>query len=234
MPKRKSAGSSSTQPRAPLSLASFDAALDLLACETFTRLEGIKSKFEDAAGFDIDETAVRGRWEEAVKRYWVMKSMDDLCCGAAPVRDRERDRDRGKGKGYGQGEGEGEGEGGEGHGDAQMDGDGGFANGGTGASSNGQGAGISVKREEGKDGQANGVDEHGRAVVKPHPGAVALHDLNAEEEHEWRKWVPRMGDVVLVDTPTDGLWPGKVHILPFLSFFPSEVQYFRRARRHDT
>jgi hypothetical protein len=81
MPKRK------TNPCAPatnpcLSISSFDAALDLLACETFTRLDHLTCKFEAASGVRLDEGVVKTRWEEAVKRYWVMKGMDDLCCTA--------------------------------------------------------------------------------------------------------------------------------------------------------
>lgn len=81
MPKRK------TNPCAPatnpcLSISSFDAALDLLACETFTRLDHLTCKFEAASGVRLGEGVVKTRWEEAVKRYWVMKGMDDLCCTA--------------------------------------------------------------------------------------------------------------------------------------------------------
>lgn len=160
----------------------------MLACETFTRLEGIKTKFEQAAGFDIDETAMRVRWEEAVKRYWVMKSIDDLCCGSAPS-----GREKGKVKALGEdAEGKAGGEGG-----MEMDH----------ARTNGS-ARADALANGGEDDK--GTDEHGRAIVKAHPGAVVLHGLNAEEEHEWRKWTPRIGDVVLVDTPNDGLWPGKV------------------------
>lgn len=77
MPKRKSveAGAAATP-----SLASLDAALDLLACEMFGRLESLTAKFEAAAGVKLNEGVVMRRWEEASKRYWVMKSMDDLSC----------------------------------------------------------------------------------------------------------------------------------------------------------
>lgn len=192
MPKRKSgtgtgtsASASDAAPHAPVSLASFDAALDLLACETFTRLEGIKGKFEAAAGLTLDESAVRLRWEDAVKRYWVMKSIGDLCCSAPPPpppAQRNKSED-GMMDGTGQGDREGDEEG---H-----------------SSANGYKANGMINGNEERD-------EHGRPVVKPHPGAVALHQLNGEEEHEWRKWTPRVGDVVLVDTPSDGIWPGKV------------------------
>lgn len=77
MPKRKSAEAGAIS--AP-SLASLDAALDLLACEMFGRLESLAAKFEAAAGVKLNEGVVMRRWEDASKRYWVMKSMDDLSC----------------------------------------------------------------------------------------------------------------------------------------------------------
>lgn len=78
MPKRKAeiCGSGS------LSITSLDAALDMLACDTFTRLQTITSKFEAAAGIKLNEGVIRNRWDEAVRRYWVMKGMDDLVCTA--------------------------------------------------------------------------------------------------------------------------------------------------------
>lgn len=76
MPKRKS----DSGPSVGVSLTSLDAALDLLACETFTRLETLSTKFEAAAGIKLNDGVVKTRWEEAVRRYGVMKSMDDLCC----------------------------------------------------------------------------------------------------------------------------------------------------------
>lgn len=79
MPKRK-ASSADLSRVAPPSLSSLDAALDLLAHETFDRLQTLTSKFETAAGVKLNEGVVKARWEEAVKRYWVMKSIDDLCC----------------------------------------------------------------------------------------------------------------------------------------------------------
>lgn len=79
MPKRK-ASSADLSRVAPPSLSSLDAALDLLASETFDRLQTLTSKFETAAGVKLNDGVVKTRWEEAVKRYWVMKSIDDLCC----------------------------------------------------------------------------------------------------------------------------------------------------------
>jgi len=67
----------------PVSLGSFDAALDLLAAETFGRLESLTEKFEVAAGVELDPGAVKNRWEEAVKRYWLTKSMEECCMSMA-------------------------------------------------------------------------------------------------------------------------------------------------------
>lgn len=43
-----------------------------------------------------------------------------------------------------------------------------------------------------------------------HAGAVAVFDLAKEEEVEWRRWSPKIGDTVLVELSDDGIWPGKV------------------------
>ena len=140
MPKRKSESSG-----APVSLASLDAALDLLACETFTRLSNLTGKFEAAAGVKLNDGVVTSRWEEAVRRYWVMKGMDDLCCS------------------------------------------------------------MSKKDEVMEEPQ------QGRSLPPQcHPGAPVVHHLAAEEEQEWRKWSPKVGDEVLVELADDGIWPGKV------------------------
>ena len=54
-------------------------------------------------------------------------------------------------------------------------------------------------------------DMAGRPLpMKPYSGAVSTHELNEEEEREWKKWKPNVGDVVLVDLPDEGIWPGKV------------------------
>ncbi|WWC89197.1 uncharacterized protein L201_004115 [Kwoniella dendrophila CBS 6074] len=161
MPKRKTApcdslGTSSIQ------LGSLDAALDLLACDTFTRLEGLTTKFEACAKVKLEEGVVKARWEEAVKRYWVMKSMDELCCTAKKAAIKENDVDR---------------------------------------------------MEEDCDGQADGENPDGKGRPLPnrhHPGAIATHSLNHEEEREWRRWNPKVGDIVLVETAEDGFWPGKI------------------------
>lgn len=43
-----------------------------------------------------------------------------------------------------------------------------------------------------------------------HPGAPVKHRLSAGEETEWRKWTPKVGDVVLVELANEQVWPGKV------------------------
>lgn len=80
MPKRKSGGD---QPFPTPSLSSLDAALDLLACETLSRLASLTSKFESAAGVKLNDGVIKHRWEEACMRYWLMKSMDDLSCNGS-------------------------------------------------------------------------------------------------------------------------------------------------------
>ncbi len=45
---------------------------------------------------------------------------------------------------------------------------------------------------------------------KTHSGAAVVHDLCEDEEGEWRRWMPKVGDVVLVELAEDGIWPGKV------------------------
>lgn len=47
-------------------------------------------------------------------------------------------------------------------------------------------------------------------INTPHPGAVATHSLCAEEEAEWRRWSPKVGDLVLVELDEEGFWPGKI------------------------
>jgi hypothetical protein len=98
MPKRKS------EPALPVSLASLDAALDLLACETFTRLSSLTGKFEAAAGVKLNDGVVKTRWEEAVRRYWVMKGMDDLCCSMSKTKDVEEEETMNGAGGLGHGQ----------------------------------------------------------------------------------------------------------------------------------
>ncbi len=82
MPKRKTNPCTQSSV-SPVSLSSFDAALDLLACDTFTRLESLSLKFETAAGIKLNDGVVKHRWEEAVGRYWMTKSMEQCCMAMA-------------------------------------------------------------------------------------------------------------------------------------------------------
>nr|XP_018262833.1 uncharacterized protein I303_04318 [Kwoniella dejecticola CBS 10117]OBR84991.1 hypothetical protein I303_04318 [Kwoniella dejecticola CBS 10117] len=156
MPKRKCAPCDSL-PQPTLQLGSLDAALDLLACDTFTRLDGLTAKFESCAKVKLEEGVVKARWEEAVKRYWVMKSMDELCCTAKKAAAKELD-----------------------------------------------GENMDEDYGEKQDGTGRPLPN------RHHPGAIATHDLKPEEEREWRRWTPRIGDIVLVETAEDGFWPGKI------------------------
>jgi hypothetical protein len=87
MPKRKSGGSDAPFPTP--TLTSLDAALDLLACETFDRLSSLTAKFETAAGVKLNDGVTKQRWEQACMRYWLMKSMDDLSCAASTFKTSE-------------------------------------------------------------------------------------------------------------------------------------------------
>lgn len=84
MPKRKTSPCPDQQrassSKGMITLSSLDSALDLLANDTFTKLDGLVGKFENATGIIVDPSQARMRWEEAVKRYWVMRSMDELTC----------------------------------------------------------------------------------------------------------------------------------------------------------
>lgn len=216
MPKRKTNPCVSTT-STPVSLSSLDAALDLLACDTFTRLDSLTAKFEQAAGLTLDENAVRSRWDEAVKRYWVIKSIDDLCCfgssnqGQGPGSGSGSRKGRGNGQRVEEGGSNSASAGGSRRGSGSRDG---VASGTAGQShANGHGGshdGDMDQDEPAHDQTHTERDDHGRKVAKPHPGAVACHQLNGEEEHEWRRWQPRVGDVVLVHTRNDGWYPGKV------------------------
>ncbi|ODN94182.1 hypothetical protein L198_05033 [Cryptococcus wingfieldii CBS 7118] len=165
MPKRKSIDPAPPQPP-PLS--SLDAALDLLVCDTFTRLDSIAAKFEACAAVKLNDGVVHARWEEAVKRYWVMKSMDELTCSA------EKNRAAG-----------------------------GNRNGYIGSLPDGEDGVMEDAENTERDGKS-------RPMPTAYPGAVSVHNLAADEEDEWRKWNPRLGNVVLVDTAHDGIWPGKI------------------------
>lgn len=84
MPKRKALdaplhkGPSSSK----LNISCFDAALDVLATETFDKLRQLADKFRQASGVELSERAAQGRWDEACKRHMVMKAMEDLCCAS--------------------------------------------------------------------------------------------------------------------------------------------------------
>ncbi|CAK9781149.1 hypothetical protein CC85DRAFT_269205 [Cutaneotrichosporon oleaginosum] len=155
MPKRKSdeAGGTATP-----SLSSLDAALDLLACEMFGRLESLTSKFEAAAGVKLNEGEVMRRWEEASKRYLVMKSMDELTCSAKSA----------------------------------LDG--------------------SMVLDEGADAERSGDSAlYARPLpTSHHPGAVRTFELDGEEELHWRRWSPRVNDVVLAELQDGAVWPAKI------------------------
>lgn len=99
MPKRKSSPCRSGTSKSQITLSSLDAALDMLATDTFTRLDSLICKFETAAGIQVDPTQAKARWEEAVKRYWVIRSMEVLTCGGM------NGGGKGKGKGRDMGDG---------------------------------------------------------------------------------------------------------------------------------
>lgn len=94
MPKRKSNPCASLD-RQPPSLSSLDAAFDLLACDTFGRLDTLVQQFEKAVALQLDKSVVRARWDEAVKRYYVMKEMDGLCCTQSVNSSRRNSVERG-------------------------------------------------------------------------------------------------------------------------------------------
>jgi hypothetical protein len=81
MPKRKqSSGQPHRHSSSQFTITSFDAALDVLAAETFDRLRQLADKFQEASGVEVTERARQIRWDEACKRHMVMKAMEDLCC----------------------------------------------------------------------------------------------------------------------------------------------------------
>lgn len=180
MPKRKSNPCALKVPANP-SLTCLDAALDILACDTFTSLQRIVRKFESAAGIELNEGVAKQRWEEACKRYWVTKAMEDLCCGKL-VKTKDQDQEE------------------------KMDMEGNST-----LTSPSRSSRLAWEMEEWilmSDDKGKG-----RALPdNPHPGAAVAFKLNVEEEREWRKWQPRLGDIVLVELAQGGAWPGKVTI----------------------
>jgi hypothetical protein len=76
---------------------------------------------------------------------------------------------------------------------------------------------LGVELEWGSSSKRNGKgrDWEWNSVVLPHPGVVSTKALNPEEEKEWRRWSPQVGDTVLVDLADGSTWPGKVrHQVP--------------------
>lgn len=69
------------------SVSSLDAAFDLLANETFSKIDHLVKKFEAATCILLNDGVAKARWEEACKRYWVTKAMEELCCGSRPAQD---------------------------------------------------------------------------------------------------------------------------------------------------
>ncbi|KAK4689977.1 hypothetical protein P7C73_g110, partial [Tremellales sp. Uapishka_1] len=159
MPKRK-ANPSAPVTAPALSISSFDAALDILASDTLARLDSLADKFEVSAGIKLKEGVVRARWEEAVKRRDVMKSMEKLCCGMV------------------------------------------------GPSQSSSEIAGEIRMEES---DVRYREHNPRPFPStPHPGAVSAHSLSADEVHQWKRWTPKVGDVVLVQLAEGDCWPGKM------------------------
>lgn len=71
---------------------------------------------------------------------------------------------------------------------------------------------------------AHGNPDDGRPLPsRIHPGPARRHNMSDGEELEWKKWSPKVGDMVLVDLRNDEFWPGKVsisvgvHLIPIRS-----------------
>lgn len=88
MPKRKSNPCGPLNGSSP-SVSCLDAALDILASDTFTSLARVVRKFESAAGIQLNEGVAKQRWDEACKRYWVTKAMEDLSCDMQKTRTKQ-------------------------------------------------------------------------------------------------------------------------------------------------
>jgi hypothetical protein len=84
MTKRKALEGSSHKASSSsrINISCLDAALDVLATETFDKLRQLADKFRQASGVELSERAAQGRWDEACKRHMVMKAMEDLCCAS--------------------------------------------------------------------------------------------------------------------------------------------------------
>jgi hypothetical protein len=89
MPKRKlpSGANNASSSGSRHTIATFDAALDMLATSVFDKLREYKDKFQQASGIELSERAMQLRWDEACKRHMVMKAMEDLCCAPKHVED---------------------------------------------------------------------------------------------------------------------------------------------------
>lgn len=57
---------------------------------------------------------------------------------------------------------------------------------------------------------AHAVDYSRPLPKSHHPGAVRLFQLDADEELQWRRWSPRVNDMVLVELQDGTIWPAKV------------------------
>ena len=175
MPKRKSSPGLPTSSR-PVSLTCFDAALDLLASETFGRLEVLSTRFEAAAGIELNHGVVKNRWEEAVKRYWMMRSMDELCCAASRPARSDTSLD----------------------GETNMDDGGGIMV--QGKCPSGQYKAhaynlvncVTERRDSG-----------GRPLPpQPHPGASVVHGFCEDEKTDWKRWTPEWEMSCSLSLPT--------------------------------
>lgn len=50
-----------------------------------------------------------------------------------------------------------------------------------------------------------------------HPGAVVSFGLDADEEAQWRRWTPKVNDLVVVELAEEGVWPGKVRLARYIT-----------------
>ena len=188
MSKRKSTAYTSCQ---NVSLSSFDAALDLLACETFTRLDQLSTKFEAAAGIKLNEGVVHKRWEDAVGRYWMMKGLDGLSCASKAAvggypSDMADQAFRCGCEGYKK-----------------------FGRCSCKDAKSGSKSRDEVDMDEENQAESSGARPLPAAA---YPGAEERHSMNPDEVSELETMAgPKFGDVVLIDLPDKaGLWPGKV------------------------
>jgi hypothetical protein len=57
--------------------------------------------------------------------------------------------------------------------------------------------------------------------------------MSAGEGIEWRRWVPKVGDMVLVELPDDRIWPGKVRHCEMLSLTTDYRSTYILSRSHN-